>query len=105
MRHLLFTATYRDGATTDNDLVEMLWGALDAAGATVVNKVVHKFYPMGITAVAVLAESHASVHTWPENGFAKVDYFSCSNDPKFDEFEDYFFMRGFGIADKLVIDR
>lgn len=105
MRHLLFTANYRDGAITDNDLVEMLLGALNAAGVAVVNKMVHKFYPVGIMAVAVLAEDYASVRTWPDSGFAKVDYFSCSRNPNFDEFENYFFMRGFGIADKMVIDR
>lgn len=105
MQHLMFTANYRDGDVTDGMVVDMLWGALKASGAKVVNTMVHKFYPRGITAVAVLTESHASIHSWPENGFAKVDYFSCSKDPKFEEFEDYFFTRGFGVADKIVVNR
>jgi S-adenosylmethionine decarboxylase len=37
----------------------------------------HKFEPQGVTAVALLAESHISIHTWPETGYAAVDIFTC----------------------------
>lgn len=37
----------------------------------------HPFEPQGVTAVALLAESHLSVHTWPEYGYAAVDIFTC----------------------------
>ncbi len=37
----------------------------------------HKFSPQGVTALALLAESHISIHTWPENGYAAVDVFTC----------------------------
>lgn len=37
----------------------------------------HKFHPQGVTAVGLLAESHISIHTWPENNYAAVDIFTC----------------------------
>ena len=40
----------------------------------------HQFYPQGVTAVGLLAESHVSIHTWPEHGYAAVDIFTCGED-------------------------
>ena len=52
--------------------------AADAAGATLLNIDLHCFTPNGgITGVAVLAESHISIHTWPECDYAAVDVFMC----------------------------
>jgi spermidine synthase len=51
--------------------------AVEAGNATVVKTVVHQFTPHGVSGVAVLAESHLSIHTWPELGYAAVDYFTC----------------------------
>ncbi len=52
--------------------------AVDAAGATLLHVHLHHFTPGGgISGVAVLAESHISVHTWPERGFAAFDIFMC----------------------------
>jgi S-adenosylmethionine decarboxylase proenzyme len=42
----------------------------------------HRFEPHGITAYALLSESHVSVHTWPELGFALVDVLSCAKIPR-----------------------
>ena len=39
----------------------------------------HKFDPHGVTAIALLAESHISIHTWPENGMAVCDVFTCGD--------------------------
>ncbi|MCS6961352.1 MAG: adenosylmethionine decarboxylase [Deltaproteobacteria bacterium] len=47
------------------------------AGATVVKVVFHKFSPHGVSGVVIIAESHLSVHTWPEFGYAAVDVFTC----------------------------
>lgn len=47
--------------------------------ANLVNVVCHRFSPYGITGVAVLAESHISVHTWPEYEYAAVDIFICGS--------------------------
>ncbi|MEM7688928.1 MAG: adenosylmethionine decarboxylase [Pseudomonadota bacterium] len=52
--------------------------AAKAAGATVLQGHFHHFGPaMGVTGVLMLAESHISIHTWPETGFAALDIFMC----------------------------
>ncbi len=56
---------------------KMFEDALLAADATVIEVVMHKFSPQGVTGIAAIAESHVSIHTWPELGFAAVDVFSC----------------------------
>lgn len=49
-----------------------------AAGATLLHIHLHHFTPNGgVSGVAVLAESHISIHTWPEHGFAALDVFMC----------------------------
>tara|TARA_B100002019_G_C21229230_1_gene579139 strand:+ start:1159 stop:1509 length:351 start_codon:yes stop_codon:yes gene_type:complete len=40
----------------------------------------HKFEPQGVTGYALLAESHISIHTWPESRLAKCDIFCCNNE-------------------------
>ncbi len=52
--------------------------AVTAAKATLLHIHLHHFTPNhGISGVAVLAESHISIHTWPENGYAALDVFMC----------------------------
>lgn len=58
-------------------LREGLREAAQTAGATVLSVHSHKFTPVGVTAFALLAESHISIHTWPELGYAAVDAFTC----------------------------
>jgi len=71
------------GAKPLNDLELMeatLRKAVDAAGATLLHIHLHHFTPnSGISGVAVLAESHISVHTWPERDFAAFDVFMCGD--------------------------
>lgn len=53
---------------------------VDAAGATLLHIHLHHFEPNGgVSGVAVLAESHISIHSWPENGYAALDVFMCGN--------------------------
>ena len=47
------------------------------ANATVLNLISTKFEPQGVTAIALLAESHISIHTWPESNYSAVDIFTC----------------------------
>ena len=63
------------------DLMEnTLRTAVTAAGATLLHIHLHHFTPQGgISGVAVLAESHISVHTWPERQFAAFDVFMCGD--------------------------
>ena len=52
---------------------------IEASGATLLHIHLHPFEPTGVSGVAVLAESHISVHTWPEAGFAAFDVFMCGD--------------------------
>ncbi len=49
----------------------------------------HKFHPQGVTAFAMLADSHISIHTWPEKGVAKCDIFTCSDKCKPEKAVEY----------------
>ena len=51
--------------------------AAKLANATVMNLISNKFEPQGVTAIALLAESHISIHTWPESNYSAVDIFTC----------------------------
>lgn len=50
-----------------------------AAGATLLGLITHRFEPQGVTAVALLSESHLSFHSWPEYGYASIDAFTCGD--------------------------
>jgi len=57
---------------------QLLREAAQAAGAQVLHGHFHSFGPgLGVTGVLLLAESHISLHTWPEHGFAAIDIFMC----------------------------
>ncbi len=49
----------------------------EEGGATLVSSHFHHFSPHGVSGVVVIAESHVTVHTWPEHGYAAVDVFTC----------------------------
>ena len=51
--------------------------AAKLANATVLNLISNKFEPQGVTTIALLAESHISIHTWPESNYSAVDIFTC----------------------------
>ena len=61
------------------DSEHLLLAAAAAMGATVIEARFHAFSPHGVSGVVVIAESHLTVHTWPEHGYAAVDIFSCGN--------------------------
>jgi S-adenosylmethionine decarboxylase len=73
------------GATRLNDIEHIeatLRRCVEAASATLLHMHLHHFQPSGVSGVAVLAESHISIHTWPEQGYAALDVFMCgSADP------------------------
>ena len=56
---------------------EAMVQAAQKANCTVVQRVIHQFAPQGVSGVVILAESHLSVHTWPELGYAALDIFAC----------------------------
>ena len=64
-------------------LIELLENAAVASGATVIQTIFKKFDPQGVTVICLLSESHISIHTWPEEGKAAVDVYTCGDcDPK-----------------------
>jgi S-adenosylmethionine decarboxylase len=73
------------GAARLNDIEHIeatLRRCVEAARATLLHIHLHHFQPSGVSGVAVLAESHISIHTWPEIGYAALDVFMCgSADP------------------------
>ena len=52
--------------------------AIRASGLTVVDEGFYKFSPHGFTCFLLLAESHASLHAWPEHGYCAIDLFTCA---------------------------
>ena len=54
-----------------------LVAAANEAGATVINSSFHQFSPQGVSGVVIIAESHITIHTWPEIGYAALDVFTC----------------------------
>jgi S-adenosylmethionine decarboxylase len=61
-------------------LKDILIRAAEATGSTVLGSFFHKFGGgEGVTGVVVIAESHVSIHTWPEHGYAAIDIFTCGN--------------------------
>lgn len=78
-KHCIFQL--QDGNPTllnDEDFVKTaLIVAAESAGATLLQVATHKFEPQGVTGFALLAESHISIHTWPEHGFAAIDSYTC----------------------------
>ena len=59
----------------ENAMVE----AAKVANAEVREVVFHRFIPHGVSGVVVIAESHLSIHTWPEIGYAAVDIYTCGS--------------------------
>ncbi len=56
---------------------EIVMRAAKECGATILSDHFHQFQPMGVSGVVLIAESHISIHTWPESGFAAADIFTC----------------------------
>jgi S-adenosylmethionine decarboxylase len=86
-RHLLLNFS---GCAVDLNDVEairrdMSW-AVEVIGATILSVVEHKFEPEGMSLVMLLAESHASVHTYPEHKACFLDIFTCGSTIRVDPF-------------------
>lgn len=64
---------------TPADSERILLAAASIMGATIIESRFHAFSPHGVSGVVVIAESHLTIHTWPEHGYAAVDVFSCGD--------------------------
>lgn len=64
----------------DEELIEKaMVDSAREAGAEVREVAFHKFSPQGVSGVVVISESHLTIHTWPELGYAAVDVFTCGH--------------------------
>ena len=83
-RHLLLELRECNQAVLDDIkyLENALVSAAKEAGATVLDKSFHQFAPQGVSGVVLIAESHLSLHTWPEHAYAAVDIFTCGTTVK-----------------------
>jgi len=85
-RHVLLDL-YGCDAKLLNDfefLQKLFHDTAERLDCTIVQEVFHRFSPQGVSGVVVIAESHLSVHTWPEKGYAAVDLYTCGDPTKLD---------------------
>ncbi|MGD2080349.1 MAG: adenosylmethionine decarboxylase [Nitrospirota bacterium] len=64
------------------EVQDAMVSAAKEAKATIVDVSFHEFNPIGISGMVIIAESHLSIHTWPEYGYAAVDIFTCGEQIK-----------------------
>ncbi|MGA8474488.1 MAG: adenosylmethionine decarboxylase [Candidatus Cybelea sp.] len=62
-----------------NGIAAMMISAAKAARATIMESAFHRFEPQGVSGTVILAESHLSIHTWPEKGYAAMDFYTCGD--------------------------
>ena len=62
-----------------NGIAAMMISAAKAARATIMESAFHRFEPQGVSGTVILAESHISIHTWPEHGYVAADVFTCGS--------------------------
>lgn len=78
-RHCLLECRGRQSHLQGDDMLVLLRQAAIATGATILYDYIHPFDGGGVTAAIILAESHITVHTWPEIDFAAFDIFVCGD--------------------------
>lgn len=79
-KHIIIECEGRHAHLSEEQLDSILCRAAKAAGASVLSSHFHRFGPqLGITGVLMLAESHITVHTWPEHNYAAFDVFMCGD--------------------------
>lgn len=71
------------GILDDKTAIEsLLVRAAESTGSTIVASVMHRFRPSGVTGCIILADAHLTIHTWPQAGYASVDFYtSADRDP------------------------
>ena len=77
--HLIIEVVDGHGLDDEARIQQAFRDCVDTCGATLLHIHTHKFSPQGVSGVAVLAESHISVHTWPEIGYGAFDVFMCGD--------------------------
>ena len=95
MKHILFTLKECSVELLDDEefIRKLLYRTTKECKATLLHLAVHKFDPQGVTGFAMLAESHISIHTWPEKGMAVCDVFTCGENNLPDAISEYMYER------------
>ena len=75
--HLIADFWYGKSIENEKEIRKILSQAAKVSNSLPLSISVHKFLPQGITGVVLLAESHISIHTWPEMDYVAVDVFTC----------------------------
>jgi S-adenosylmethionine decarboxylase len=90
-KHLIIELFDCDGSViSDLNAVEKhLLEAVRLSGATIIRSFFHLFPPDGVSGIVVVAESHFSIHTWPEHGYSALDIFTCGDRIKSQAALDY----------------
>ena len=80
-RHLIVELADCANGMLDNleKLEKQMNESVRQSGATIVRSVFHRYNPQGVSGVIVIAESHFSIHTWPEYNYAAIDFFTCGD--------------------------
>jgi S-adenosylmethionine decarboxylase len=83
-KHIIAEVYFTDSNILNEEkiLVEAMKTASEKGGMTVITTSSHKFSPHGVTAMVMLSESHVSIHTWPEYGYAAIDIYTCGKNPE-----------------------
>lgn len=66
-----------DALNNIQSIEENFFNCISDGGATILGNKFHKFEPYGLSGIVLLAESHVSIHTWPEEEYAALDVFTC----------------------------
>ena len=78
IKELLVDMYECEGNLDDEEfLCDTLEAATKHAGAKVIQRITQRFSPRGVSVILILAETHISIHTWPEHGYAALDIFIC----------------------------
>lgn len=104
-RHMLLELRECNKAVLDDlkYLENALVSAAKEAGATVLDQSFHQFAPQGVSGVVLIAESHLSLHTWPEHAYAAVDIFTCGTTVKIEVAADVL-IRMLGCKDPSIME-
>ena len=82
---------------------ETMVNAARVAGATIIEVSFHEFSPFGVSGMIIIAESHLSIHTWPEYDYAAIDIFTCGDILKTVEATQYL-IEAFGSKNPSVVE-
>lgn len=104
-QHLLIELYGCDAAALDDleHVEQAMLHAAELVSASIIGVISRKFEPQGVTVVVAISESHLSIHTWPEYGYAAVDVFTCSHEPLTQEVQD-FLIRSLEATDATTVE-